>query len=503
MQDDELDKIKDELEDNELDVDEFSDDKLSDEDFEDKMITEEEDWEEAVSEDEELRDGEEESEKTSETEGVTDVVYDSETLLEDDIFGDLNESLKQQVLDMDEEAALDDENESENNKGHRRLKKGLKITACVLLVFVLIGAFFFGTTPGKRIWIRIVANYIDRNVNHHESQEPDDTITPEPGATAGPTPTHDPEADATPIPIEQDDEKVRKEDYVKNILIFGIDQGNMDSVHSGSLNTDTIMIASINTKTKKVHLTSILRDTYVELEDGVGRKINSVYARGNRSGQGPELLMLAIENYFCIDLYGYAYVKLSSFEKIIDMLGGVTIELTAKEANYLNTTNYIVNPAYRNLVAGKNHLNGGQAVGYCRIRKVATLGGASNDYGRTLRQRRVLNAIFEKYKSQSIVDLFSVTEKCLSYITTDITNSDGKNQITELLEDMVINSITQMESHRLPLNDTFYDSGKKGYNGITYGLVITDKEANVRYLFEQIYGDTEEEAKMNYDKLKK
>ena len=114
-------------------------------------------------------------------------------------------------------------------------------------------------------------------------------------------------------------------------------------------------------------------------------------------------------------------------------------------------------------------MNGNQVAGYCRIRKVETLGGATNDYGRTLRQRRVLQAIFQKYKSQSFMNLLPVT----------------------------------MESFRMPLNDTFYDSGKKGYNGITYGLVIDNIEANVLYLYENLYADTPEEAKENYDALKR
>ncbi len=300
-------------------------------------------------------------------------------------------------------------------------------------------------------------------------------------------------------PVPSDAEEVRKEEYVKNILIFGIDQGNMDTVHSGSLNTDTIMIATLNTKDKTVKITSILRDMYVELDDGVGRKVNSIYAVGRRDGQGPELLMHTIEDYYKIDLMGYAYVKLEAFEDVVDILGGVSIELGSKEANYLNTTNYITNPKNRNLKAGMNDMNGNQVAGYCRIRKVETLGGATNDYGRTLRQRRVLQAIFQKYKSQNVFNLLSVTEKCLAKITTDLT----AEQISKLLEMFVENGISTMESYRLPINDSFYDSAKKGYNGVTYGLVVTDVEANVLYLYEHLYADTPEEAKENYDALKR
>ena len=209
--------------------------------------------------------------------------------------------------------------------------------------------------------------------------------------------------------------------------------------------------------------------------------------------------MHTIEDYFKIDLMGYAYVKLASFEDVVDILGGVSIELGSKEAHYLNTTNYITDPRNSNLKTGVNHMNGNQVAGYCRIRKVETLGGATNDYGRTLRQRRVLQAIFQKYKSQSFMNLLPVTQSCLSKVTTSLT----EQQIAELLEMFLENGITEMESFRMPLNDTFYDSGKKGYNGITYGLVIDNIEANVLYLYENLYADTPEEAKENYDALKR
>ena len=200
-----------------------------------------------------------------------------------------------------------------------------------------------------------------------------------------------------------------------------------------------------------------------------------------------------------IDLEGYAYVKIASFEKIVDLLGGVSIKISKEEADYLNSTNYITNPKNRNLVAGTNHMNGNQVLGYCRIRKVATIGGAANDYGRTLRQRRVLQAIFEKYKSKNLIELLSITQKCLSYVTTNVT----AEQIEELLNIMVYSGIAKMDSFRLPINDSFHDSGVKGYNGVTYGLVVDDIRANVIYLFENLYADTPEEAIEEYDQLKK
>ncbi len=423
---------------------------------------------------------------------------------EEELFASLNESLMRQVaeeLDGGEDTSGEDGREASDKKKMGKLKKTFLVIGCVFMVFILGTVFLVATKPGQGIVLRFAAKFISSSVSHKEPtgiRRGLFAIRPG-GSTDDPTQVGDGTISAVVTPVPEDADEVRKEDYVKNILIFGIDQGDMDSVHAGSLNTDTIMIATLNTKDKKVKITSILRDMYVELDDGVGRKINSIYAVGRRDGQGPELLMHTVEKYFKIDLMGYAYVKLAAFEDVVDILGGVTIELGSKEANYLNTTNYITNPRNRNLKTGVNHMNGNQVAGYCRIRKVETLGGATNDYGRTLRQRRVLQAIFQEYKSQSIINLIPVTQKCLSKITTNLTEA----QINELLQAFVDCGISSMDSFRLPINDSFYDSSKKGYNGVTYGLVIDDEEANVLYLYENLYADTPEEAKENYDALKR
>ncbi|MDE7297313.1 MAG: LCP family protein, partial [Lachnospiraceae bacterium] len=424
---------------------------------------------------------------------------------EEELFASLNDSLRRQVEEIDEAAAREQvsakagSSEGEASGKMSKKKKVLVIIGSIFLVIVLAVAFLVGTNPGQKLVIKFVAYFIDHSVDHPDILKP---VTPRP-VTPGVDPTTDPDnpddegPDVTSLPLVEQ-HLVRKEEYVKNFLIFGIDQGDMDAAHAGSLNTDTMMIASINTKDQTVKLTSILRDMYVELEDGKGRKLNSVYARGVKSGQGPELLMSTIEKYYRIDLEGYAYVKIASFEKIVDLLGGVSIKISKEEADYLNKTNYITNPKNRNLVAGTNHMNGNQVLGYCRIRKVATIGGAANDYGRALRQRRVLQAIFEKYKSKNVFDLLSITQKCLSYISTDVT----ADQIEELLNILVYSGITTMESFRLPINDSFHDSGTKGYNGVTYGLVVDDMRANILYLFENLYADTPEAELAEYEERK-
>ena len=269
----------------------------------------------------------------------------------------------------------------------------------------------------------------------------------------------------------------RSEDYVKTFLAFGIEE------IGGASNTDAILLVSINKKDNTIKLTSVMRDTYVNIPGDYPNKINSVYARGvsrteNNSlkkAAGAALLQNVIENTFDVDISGYACVNFSSFEKIVDRLGGIDIELGEKEAAYLRKTNYISNPANRTVKAGWNHMNGNQVLGYCRVRKVVTLGGANNDYGRTVRHRRVINAIIAKFKETSIFDLIPIMKDCLGYIFTNLTDK----QIEDVLVDIVENKIFTTESMRLPADEFFTDSGRKGiFNGksnITYTLVLGDQ----------------------------
>ena len=92
-----------------------------------------------------------------------------------------------------------------------------------------------------------------------------------------------------------------------------------------------------------------------------------------------------------------------------------------------------------------NVLNGNQALGYCRIRLVETIGGANDDYGRTLRQRRVLKSLFNKYKSKNMFDLIRISEYILGYVKTNVTQA----QIEKAIEDIAENKITDMDTIRL------------------------------------------------------
>lgn len=267
----------------------------------------------------------------------------------------------------------------------------------------------------------------------------------------------------------------RHEDDVINILLVG-EEAIWDGGHRGR--TDSIMIATINVKKKSLKLTSIMRDLYLQIPGYSDNKINAAFNIG-----GMELLVQALNQNFALQLDGYVKVDFDSFEGIIDALGGVEITLSAKEANYLNTTNYISNPAYRNVVEGTQTLNGNQALGYSRVRYVAN-GDQANDFGRTQRQRNVLNAIFQKYKSKSVVELLALLPDVLSLATTNM----SKTTILEYLYLAVTLQPDVLQTMRIPTDNEYYSARIRGM-----AVLVPDTlEDNVQALHRFIFEDAEE-----------
>lgn len=187
----------------------------------------------------------------------------------------------------------------------------------------------------------------------------------------------------------------------KNILLLGVD----DDKNTGVSRSDTMMLVSIDTKNKTLKLTSFLRDTYVTIPGKNKKaKLNAACTYG-----GAQLVMDTIEYNFHIDIENYLLVNFEMFEKIVDDLGGITVEVTPKEAAYINKTTHI-----NNLKSGKVKLNGDVALIYSRIRKL------DSDLYRTQRQRKVISAIVAKAKSTNVLTLSKMASNIMPLITTDI-----------------------------------------------------------------------------------
>ena len=352
----------------------------------------------------------------------------------------------------------------------RRIPLWCRITMISLCSLCLILVLLVGTKPGQKLIYSMVAEYLSERVTRPEDVTPPLTGTPE-ITTA---PTQDPNAgQITSGPTGEPAVEPRHEEYVYNILLIGEEA----LTQFGGHRSDSMILLSVNSRDKKIYMTSLMRDMYVQIPGYSDNKLNAAYAYG-----GASLLIDTIELNLRVKIDGYVKVGFDSFEWIIDRLGGVEITLTSEEAEYLRRTNYISNPAYRNVVAGTQLMNGNQALGYCRVRYVPTANGTHSDFGRTERQRTVLTKLFNKYKDTNIFTLLTIFNDCLPRVVTDISKED----MQDLLETVVENRILDIETFRIPVSGGYEDAKIGGSD-----VVLVKWEKNIEQLHKYIFGDAE------------
>lgn len=353
----------------------------------------------------------------------------------DEFLDDLKKSLSTQVNETirAEGAASYNNNDPEINKISevKDKKKGLnKVLKFVILpvVIVLMAALFLTKTDmGRNLVIRLISNYSYGKLNYEATEEPVDMNG------TGEKPVID--------NTDNTGQKPTENKTVSNILLVGVE------TFEGALNTDTMIIASLDSKNNVIKLTSLMRDLYVEIPGYRNNKLNSAYANG-----GINLLYNTIATNFGLKMDGYVLVDFNDFEEIIDYLGGIDLELTATEAEYLRTTNYISNPANRDVVAGVQHMNGNQVLGYCRVRKVPTK-TENSDFGRTQRQRIVLEKIFEKLRKKNVIQLGLIMNNIISNI--DIKTDITKSEYNSYLQQAAYLEKNEIETLRVPMDDSY------------------------------------------------
>lgn len=260
--------------------------------------------------------------------------------------------------------------------------------------------------------------------------------------------------------------KVNSDDEIVNILVVGNDYRKESGYTAAGL-TDTMIIATMDMKHGTLKLTSLMRDMVVDIPDNGENKLNAANSFG-----GIQMLYKTIAQNFNVELDGYVEVGFTAFEKIVNSVGGINLELTESEANYLNTTNYISKKKYRNVKVGKQKLNGNQALGYCRIRKggVTTITGLRDDYGRTWRQRTVIKAVFDKVKKLPMSKWLDIANDVLDgYVKTDLTNE----KIIEYMKDVVMMGTTEVNQLQIPIQG-YYREANPGEYSCGSCLVLTD-----------------------------
>lgn len=209
------------------------------------------------------------------------------------------------------------------------------------------------------------------------------------------------------------EEPIENGDNIVNILLIGQDR----RAGENRSRSDSMILCTINKSAKTLTISSFMRDMYVQIPGYRDNRINASYAIG-----GMTLLDKTIQKNFGVQIDGMFEVDFTGFQRIIDKLGGVQIELTKAEANYLNQRgNWDIenNAGTWNLKPGINNLNGSQALAYSRIRNVG-----NGDFGRTNRQRIVLNSLMNKAKTMSALELNGLLKELLPLLTTNL--SDGE-----------------------------------------------------------------------------
>lgn len=333
----------------------------------------------------------------------------------------------------------------------RRVLKCLCVLGFIILALLIAGSAYLDS----------ILNKIDRfdDVEETLSQEAVDEIlfeTDPEEEIAGETISHEdvsmPEGPA---------QEIEKEDHVVNILLIGQDRRE----GQGRQRSDAMILCTVNTEEKTLVMTSFLRDLYVKLPEFNGKtygsnRLNATYAIG-----GMTMLNDALKLNFGVEVDHNIEVDFSGFEDIIDLVGGVDIELTKAEAGWLSHNGRVIR-------SGLNHLNGEVALEYSRIRYL------DSDFGRTNRQRTVLNAILNKVRSLPLTELTTLAEGIIPMITTDMTNSDIIKYVLDFFP--ILTDLTVSTQH-IPADDAYY--GAK-INGMS--VLVPDFEKNIEILKDTI-----------------
>lgn len=345
-----------------------------------------------------------------------------------------------------------------SSRKKRKKKKNLLNTLTIIMiiiVLILLGVYaVINHYYGK-------SNYVnDSEVEINSSVETESTGITEEEA----------EQLQTEIIQQTDDITLPNDENVYNLLLIGVDR--RDKTWYG--NSDSMILMSINKETKKVYMTSFMRDLYANIP-GVGvKKLNAACAYG-----GGPLVVRTIEDNYKIPIDNYASVDFDAMIDIVDLVGGVEIDISSEEMRVANS--YISEMcrlegvdagAHQMTQSGSQLMDGYQAVAYARIRYVGNA-----DYQRTERQREVLEKIMQKCSSLGVTELNNLANSVLPKVTHNIDQSTLLSLIGQL---PTILSYEVIQS-RVPYDGMFSNRGE---------MLLPDFSATIQKLQTDIYGSS-------------
>ena len=392
---------------------------------------------------------------------------------------------------------------AKNKKEKKKKKKWLIILLCLLMPFVIV----FGTVAG--VFIALMVSYnnnayievpiVERNDSYVEP--PTDPQTPEwddavpeaddigrdfiaPGqplpnnegggggsnyqgdtydrnASFGRNPNAKSVYGKTPI------YKVAKKDpNIENILIIGTDSRDVTRERGRS---DAMIVLSYNKKTGAIKMISILRDSLVPIEGHGWSRINHAY-----SWDGVGLCVNTVNQLFDLDIQRFVVVDFNGVTDFIDKIGGIDMNLTQAEANYIN--NY--SGGKLNLQAGMNHLNGDRSLVYMRIRKI------DSDFKRTERQRKVIETVAKKIIAEkNLSEIYDLTEFAFGLIKTNISFTELTAAVGDVASAALARRSINIQTQHVPYSDAY---AYKYYNGMA--IVSFNIDDAARRMNKFIYG---------------
>jgi len=312
---------------------------------------------------------------------------------------------------MNEHMESNNTSSSRRSRKNGKFKKGLKISAAILIGVLLFSAGF--------VYAYMKSTYDE--VEFVEIPKDNDNLG-----------------------IEEEEEEIvnifRDNPSIINILLLGIDK--RDKTDPGR--SDAMMILSIDPRSNQIKLSSIMRDSLVEIKDHGDDKLNHAYAFG-----GPELALHTVNSNYKMNIKYFASINYGGLTNIIDSVGGIYATVKEDEIDMLNS--YISDVAFVektdfNMITkpGYQLLDGTQAVAYARIRKVG-----DGDYERTERQRTVLSGIIRKLTTLSVLELPGTIKKLAPNVETNITSSYMLKVGTSIIN----TGMREIKQARFPLNE--------------------------------------------------
>ena len=330
-----------------------------------------------------------------------------------------------------------------------------------ILLWMVPGLILAGILAGSLYLYRLLGRiqYVDPSTTPTLSQEELDAYL---SSQAGEEADNPPDMDPEDVDFPTHDTQIGGDDSeIVNILLIGQDR------QEGEIRarSDSMILCTFNKPAKTLTMTSFLRDTYVKIPGYRKNRLNAAYAAG-----GMPLLNRTLEDNFGVHIDGNVEVDFDQFAEIVDLLGGVTLELRQDEAEWINGS------IGGSLTEGPQLLNGQQTLAYTRIRKL----DADGDFSRTNRQRKVMTALLETYRDAGLTTALSLLDTILPMITTDMTDKQILGYAVSLFP---LLSGAEIVSQHIPAPGTY---ASRKIDGMA--VLVADLDANRQLLKQTLAG---------------